>query len=390
MRLIGLDLSSLSGERATRGIGIYAQNFTRALIDLINENQTENLLFYFLSFNTRNELEKRLGAEIPKVVTTGRIPGGQGRLGVLLGHQLGLPTLATRYRLDALHSLGFGVDPSQPGLPALLPFTHRLTTMHDLIPLHYPEIFLQAQRKRLWYKLMLHRAANSTHIMTNSEHTRQDVIATLGVEPQRITCTPFAADQFNANACQELALPASVPPPPFVLAISGPQPHKNLARLLEAFVSWQKEANPAACLVITGAGPSRMKLNQEIPAELQERIVWLDNLTASELKALYQHARFLVMPSLSEGFGLPVLEAMQLGCAVLCSQAAGLPEVGGEAVCYVDPLAVSSIAQGLAKLWNDRQLRERLSIAGRQQAAKFAWRRTAEQTLQIYRDFKLT
>lgn len=385
-RRVGIDLTSLSGERATRGIGIYSFNLARELVKLLHDGRANRIDFYFFSFSERALLEALLGG-LPANVKTVQIPGGgKSRWQTLLGHQSSLSWLAWHYDLDVLHSLGYGIDPSQPGLPWLIPPTRRITTMHDLIPLHYPEIFLKQPRKRFWYKLMLGRAAHSALLLTNSEHTRQAVIAALGVDPATVICTPFAAEQVKNRAYLATDLPAGVPDQPFILAVGGPQPHKNLARLIQAFVNWQTQTNQADCvyLVITGAGPSRAELTALIPPEFKAQVRWLDNLTAGEMTALYRQARFLAFLSLSEGFGLPVLEAMTLNCPVLSSQAGALPEIGGEAAFYVNPLDIAEIENGLACLWTDVELRQKLKEAGQQQAQKFAWRRTAEQTFQAY------
>jgi glycosyltransferase involved in cell wall biosynthesis len=390
MTRIGLDLSSLSGERARRGIGIYALNLTRALVKLVEAGRTPNLDFYFFSFNERSQLEALLEQQLPSTVKTITIPGGTTRLNTLLGHQFGLMWLAAQHRLHFLHALGYGIDPSHPGLVGLLPPTRLLVTMHDLIPLHYPNVFLTVRRKRLWYKLMLNRVAHAKFLLTNSDHTRQDVISSLHIDPAKILCIPFAADHLAlpSTSSTSTPLPANLVAQSFILAVGGPQPHKNLPLLVRAFVKWQQDNQnlaESAQLVITGAGPSQAELTALVPTELQTQLCWLNNLTASEMTSLYQQARFLAFPSLYEGFGLPVLEALTLGCPVLCSRSAALPEIGGDAVAYINnPLDLHDLEQGLATMWGDAALRQRLQVAGLERTDHFSWQHTAEQTLQIY------
>ncbi len=383
MKRIGLDLCSLSGERAARGMGVYALYLSRALLGLLRTDHTAHLDFYLFSFMPPIALEKLLGP-FPANVKAVRVWGGKGRLQTLLGHQIGLALLAARYRLDILHSPGFGVDPSQPGLPPLFPPTRRLTTMHDLTPWHYPEIFLKARRKRFWYGLMLRRVCRSAYVLTDSVHGRQDVIASLGFEPATIKCTPLAADQF---ALIEPRLPVGAPAQPFVLVVGGPQPHKNLARLLHAYTLWQTHSaqNEDAKIVITGAGDSQTALAQSLPPHLQSKVYWFNGLPIEEMAGLYGAARFLAFPSLYEGFGLPILEAMTLDCPVLCSHSAALPEIGGQAAYYINPLDELDIEKGLTLMWHDEALRQKLKAAGHLQIQRFSWQRTAELTLEVYK-----
>ena len=382
MKRVGLDLCSLSGERAARGMGVYTLHLSRALVGLLRTDPPSSLDFYLFSFLAPAALEELLGP-FPANVKAVRVWGSKGRLQTLLGHQIGLALLAARYRLDILHSPGFGVDPSQPGLPPLFPPTRRLTTMHDLIPWHYPEIFLTARRKRFWYGLMLRRVCRSAYIVTNSEHTRHDLIVSLGFDPAKIKCTPLAADQF---ATVEPRLPSGAPVQPFILVVAGPQPHKNLARLLHAFSHWrtQPAQNGVVNMVIIGAGDSRVALAQILPPYLQSKVAWFNGLPIEEIAGLYQAARFLAFPSLYEGFGLPILEAMTLGCPVLCSDNAALPEIGGQAAYYVNPLDELDIEKGLNKMWHDEALRQQLKAAGHSQVQKFSWQHTAELTLDVY------
>jgi alpha-1,3-rhamnosyl/mannosyltransferase len=165
-----------------------------------------------------------------------------------------------------------------------------------------------------------------------------------------------------------------------VLTVSAKRPHKNLGRLLEAFARVQ--ATPAPVLVAPGY-PTVFE--SELRRRAGPRIHltgWLDDET---LEGLYAAAACFVFPSLAEGFGLPVLDAMTRGVPVACSDRSSLPEIGGDAVLYFDPTDVAAISDAMLRLLTDTQLREQLRAAGRLQAAKFSWKATAEATLESYR-----
>lgn len=171
---------------------------------------------------------------------------------------------------------------------------------------------------------------------------------------------------------------------PFVLATSARRGHKNLGRLLEAFAKLRHEPAPSLVLpgYATGAEP---ELAEQIDRlGLAGRVHLLGWISEADLDGLYTAAELLAFPSLAEGFGLPVLEAMQHGTPVATSNLSSMPEVGGEAAIYFDPYDVDAIAFSIDRLLGDPELRERLSAAGRERASLFSWERAAEQTVIAY------
>ena len=306
--------------------------------------------------------------------------------------------------------------PYLPGVPALL-------TVYDLIPLRYPAY--STARARLFIRWVTRLALRSArHVIAISEFTRRDFMAEFGLQPEQITAIPLAA------------APAFQPQPPeaiaalrtrydlperFVLYLGSNKPHKNLTRLVEAWQmanqrmansEWQtasRELQIAVTrLVIAGAwderypearelsdssGAKASPENAELSASSNQLPIWLGRVPEADLPALYGAATTFVFPSLYEGFGLPVLEAMACGTPVICSNTSSLPEVAGEpsagagpsAALLVDPLDTEALAEALRLVLTDDGLRAELRRRGLARAARFTWQQTAAATLAIYR-----
>ena len=171
---------------------------------------------------------------------------------------------------------------------------------------------------------------------------------------------------------------------PYVLAVGTVEPRKNLARLFEAFA---RVPGPTRLVLAGGRGwgtqaPEAMAAR----AGIAERFTWLGGVDDRTLSTLYRHAALLAMPSLYEGFGLPILEALSHGTPVLHGDASSMPEVAGEAGLAVDARSVDSIAEGLARMLGDERLRETLAARAAAQAAKFSWGRAARETLAVFEE----
>ncbi len=295
------------------------------------------------------------------------------------GEQQLLPRLARRAGIDLLHSLGSTA-------PARGPFV-RVTTIHDL---HYrlvPEAHfgLRALGMRVLVPLAARR---SRRLIAVSRHTRDDLVRLLHVAPEKVDVVPWGVGARTHVAPLpevELRRRHDLGERPFVLSVSAKRPHKNLVRLLDALATIPAERRPV--LVLPGyATPHEEELRRrahELGIEGDVRFPsWVDE---SELEALYAAARCFVFPSLHEGFGLPVLEAMARGVPVACSDRSSLPEVAGEAALLFDPQDTGQIAAAVSTMLTDRALAGRLAQAGRARAGTFSWRRAAELTVETYR-----
>lgn len=177
---------------------------------------------------------------------------------------------------------------------------------------------------------------------------------------------------------ESILLRNSISPRSYLLMVASQSPHKNFSRLLEAI----KSVNSDIQFVMTGGNFSKIFQQAGLNA-LPANVKHLGYVSNQELKALYANALGFIFPSLYEGFGLPVLEAMSCGCPVLCSNAASLPEVGGDAVLYFDPLKVDEIAAKIQQFIMDVTLQTELRQKGYLQAAQFQWEKTALATMNL-------
>jgi glycosyltransferase involved in cell wall biosynthesis len=229
-------------------------------------------------------------------------------------------------------------------------------------------------------------ARRSRRLLTLSNAAKEDIVHFLEVPAERIDVTPLAAalgkdvpPVAEAELRRELALGSDR----LVLTVSAKRPHKNLKRLIDAVGSL---AEPRPMLVVPGyatAFEDDLKRHAEAVAPGKVRFAgWVDDAT---LAGLFDAADCFVFPSLAEGFGLPILDALSRGVPVACSGVSSLPEVGGEAVLYFDPFDSSDIARAIEGLLTDAPLRERLVQAGPRQAARFSWQATAKATAEAYR-----
>ena len=220
-----------------------------------------------------------------------------------------------------------------------------------------------------------------------SEATRRDLVARVPSTAPRTVVVPLAADRsFGAPAASREAAAVAARHGielPYVLAAGTLEPRKNLVRLLEAWATLPGALREAHELVLVG--PVGWDAEEILSAARAARIRLAGYVPDDELAALYAGCRLFCYPSLYEGFGLPVLEAMQSGAPVVTSDASSLPEVAGDAAVLVDPLSVTAIADAIARLLGDPDERERLRTAGRARAAQFSWQRAASDVRGILR-----
>ena len=212
-----------------------------------------------------------------------------------------------------------------------------------------------------------------------SQATADALTARYPAAAGRVTVAPLAvAPVFAAPPADELQ---DLPPAGFVLAVGTLEPRKNLPRLVKAYAALPDELQRAHPLVVVGAQGWRTGPTLAALRSLGSRCIPLGGVSDGALAELYRRCAVFCYPSLSEGFGLPVLEAMAAGAAVVTSDVSSLPEVGGDAVEYVDPLSVASIADGLARVLTSPERRRRLAALGPRRAGEFSWDRFAQLTL---------
>jgi glycosyltransferase involved in cell wall biosynthesis len=291
----------------------------------------------------------------------------------VLAEQTLLPIAAVRSKVDLMHNL-FTTAPAVPGAP-------QVTTILDVIYKRFPETHagLLARGMDLLVPIA---AKRSRRVLTLSCAAKDEIVRFLGIPADHVDVTylgPGMREGVEPVPEEALRRDLGLGGRPVVLAVSAKRPHKNLERLLDAFAQVSTEPEPV--LVITGySTPFEAELRQRAGDRVQVA-GWVDDST---LEGLYRVATCLAFPSLAEGFGLPVLEAMRRGVPVACSNASSLPEVAGEAAVYFDPTDTTAIASALNRVLSDSELRDRLRASGREQAKKFSWDATARETLRSY------
>lgn len=291
---------------------------------------------------------------------------------------LRLPKLCT-----ASCDLAFSPIPAAP-LRSEIPV---VATVHDLIPLLFfePEkktgMIYHRKKLLLWLGIQSLRKADG--IVTVSESTRQDLIKKFPTLNSRTLTVIHEAPCVNPTATKVETAPVDLPPIPgnYLLYVGGHAPHKNLSRLAAAFAQIAKQF-PTLQLVIVGWGTPALvnRTRKTIAAyQLKDRVLILPNtLTSSQLSALYRHCQLFVYPSLYEGFGLPLLEAMANQAPVICSNTSSLPEVAGDAALYFNPYSVDDIAKTLHQALSDGSLRAQLRAKGLSRVTLFSWETTAK------------
>lgn len=266
-----------------------------------------------------------------------------------------------------------------------------VVTVHDLSTERFPDLHWWANRWHHAKKLRWARAA-ADRVIAVSEATKQDLVQLAGFAAERIDVVPEArrldielSPERVAARVAEVRRRCGLEDAPYILTVGTLEPRKNHVRLVRAFESLPDAFSQVRLVVVGGAGwkmgPIRRAFQE---SSARERIRVLGIVPPEDLAALYAGASLFAYPSLYEGFGLPVLEAMAMGVAVLTSSVSSLPELAGDAAVLVDPRSVDAIRDGLARLLGHAGLRDELARRGRERERGFTWRRTAELTLASY------
>jgi glycosyltransferase involved in cell wall biosynthesis len=299
------------------------------------------------------------------------------RIGWVRGEQLHLPGLARRAGVDLVHSLAT----TGPGRGRF----RRVVTVHDLIYKVHPEAHFGVISMGMAVLVPL-SVKRADRVIAVSQSTADDVVRYLHVPRERIDVVPngVGAPPATGMPAQEVRERLGLGERPLVLCTSAKRPHKNLLRLLDALASIPAERRPLT--VITGypTQHERELNDRAVQLAIHDDVRILGWVTQDELEGLYAAATALVFPSLYEGFGLPVLEAMARGVPVACSNRSSLPEVAGDAALLFDPEDTAAIASSIERLLVDSDLREQLIARGRDQAARFTWDACATATAATY------
>lgn len=361
-------------DRRPTGIGRYALELLRALAKL--PGRAEIVLL---------TTERDPSATAAFGFESHALPGCRRLPALLTVGNLVVSLAASRYRLDLVH------DPN-----GIAPFlgpsgrARRVVMIHDACPRVCPD---EHNRLDTWrYRALLPRAAeNADLVLTNSAHSRQDLERYLDITSTRSRVIPGGVDErfrpIPAGDKRDEVLAGYGIRRPYLLYLGAVNGRKNIPRLLMAFAQVHPR-HPGLTLVIAGSrqwGATPIDVTRR-RLELGDRVHFPGYVDDADLPALYSGAEAFVFPSLYEGFGLPVLEAMACGTPTITSRTSSIPEVAGDAAILVDPLDVDAIAEAMERVLGDPEMASRLRARGLDRAGQFTWESAARKTLNAYQE----
>ncbi len=275
----------------------------------------------------------------------------------------------------------------------LAPFSKKCKytiTIHDLSFFKYPESF--TMENKLYFKFFLKKSVNNADIIiADSESTKKDIMQYFNILDEKIKVIYLGVGEkykriTNVAKLNTIRTKYALPEK-FLLFTGVLSPRKNLERTIEAFHHLKKNNFPHKFVIVGKKGWLYSPIFEKIKQlDLQDKIIFTDYIDEEDLPYLYNLADLFVLASLYEGFGLPILEAMACGCPVVTANTSSMPEVAGDATLLVNPLSIEEIKNAMEKILTDKRLREELINKGFEQAKKFSWKNTAEETLKVYKN----
>lgn len=369
---IGFDISSQSLPRS--GVGQYQIHLLRALLLADPEN-----FYHLYGFNLRNRHRFKT-IHFPSQnydLYLSPVPQRVMTLWWLMFQQPSLEQIVGT--CDLYHVSELCIQPTRKG--------KTVAFVHDLTTLLHPEYHTASNT--FLHRERFKRILRVDGILTNSEFTKKDLINHLGIKPETIFVTPLGADdRFRPMADSKITpvLRAFGIKKPYLLFVGTLEPRKNVEALIRAFNALKEKYWIPHQLVLVG---QKGWLYQDIMKAVEFSpfrgdILSLDYVPDSDIPALMSGADVFVYPSFYEGFGLPVLEAMQCGCPVITSNVSSLPEVGGDACLYVHPESSDELSEKIYEVIRDKSLQKTLSMKGAERAKQFSWKKCAQKTLAAY------
>ncbi len=264
-----------------------------------------------------------------------------------------------------------------------------IATIYDLTVLTHPECHEEVNIK------MCTKGINDTvkfaeEIIAISEHTKRDLIEILKIPEEMITVTPLASDAsympiIDSEKLERVRKQYKLPKN-FILFIGSLEPRKNVKTLIRAFAGLPEKLRKEFCLVIAGA---KGWLNSDIPQivndlKIKEKVFFTGYIENEDISTVYSLATVFVYPSLYEGFGLPILEAMSCGVPTITSNTSSMPEVASDAALLINPLNVDELIAALEKVLHSENLRNEMRVKGLKRAREFSWEKCARETLAVY------
>ena len=353
------------------GIGTYTRNLLRHLARIDHDSE-----YVLLCHQSDLGIGAQLGTNFRTVL--------EPSPNYSIREQIHVPWVLQRERPDVFHAPHYVMPPAVR--------CRSLVTIHDCIHLMFPQ-YLPNRAAYVYARAAMWGATRrSDRILTVSEASKRDIVHFLNVRPEKIVVVHNAIDErFRVTPSEEAVARVRERyqlDHRFVLYVGNIKPHKNLVRLIEAFDGLRKRGFDELTLLIIGDEISKLPaLRRAVHShKLHKHVRFLGYLPDDQLAILYRLAAVFVFPSLSEGFGLPPLEAMACGAPVVTSNVSSLPEVTGGAAVLVDPYDVESIVDGIARVLSDPALREELRVKGIARAQEFSWERSVARTRGIYQE----
>lgn len=353
------------------GGGVYVKNLVRNLATLDKTNQ------YTLYVSAPNTTHFEGLGEQFHLLPTCSIPPLR-----LLWEQTKLPVDLRRRKIDVFHAPGY-VSP-------LAHTCRQVTTINDMTFFLLPEKHTFV--KRYYFRALIPLSAERSDVLiTASESSRNDIVRILGIRPEKVKVIylgkddrfkPMPESDDLVNLRRKYGIGKSV-----VLSVGVIEPRKNLLTLVEAFAKLKALHNDYILVLAGDYGLDYQRVRRRVQdLRVQDCVVFPGFIPDEELPSLYNLAEVFVYPSLYEGFGLPVLEAMACGIPVITSQVSSMPEIVGNAGLLVDPRSVEELATALARVLTDGELRQRMRKQGLERSQVFSWDRTARETLRVYEE----
>jgi glycosyltransferase involved in cell wall biosynthesis len=357
MKRVLVDLLFLNGRRG--GTETYTREVYRRFADVED--------IEFIAYAPTETVEQ-IGSWFPGTVIESGV-SSNNRAVWALGEFVKVSRAAERLGADLIHSPA-NLGPIRSRVPIVL-------TLHDVLPFRHPEWVPTRASGGLLRWMIKSTARAASHIITDSNASRDDIIDLFGFEADRVSVTPLAAAEVR-----EPAVPVARRDD-MIFAPGNRMRHKNIATLIEAMSLIPASSRPH--LILTGAVQNDPLVPVVAAHGLENDITINGWMPQDELERAYREAALVVFPTRFEGFGLPVLEGMSYGAPVLCSDLPVLREVGGDAAHYVDSLKPELIAAEVSRLLADPQERQRMSTAGLARSTEFSWDDVAQRTLEIFR-----
>lgn len=356
------------------GVGVYVASLLSSLATIDHENR-----YLLFSSSLRERLDRGTARGFADAeLRDWRIPV---RALNLLWHRFGFPPVEAIFgeRIDIAHS------PHPLILPARK--ARKIVTIHDLFFLSHPEL-VEREMATDYPRLVRDHASRADGVITVSEYSKREIVDRLGIEPTRIEVIyhggpPTAAGRASAGRASA-GQPITDSVRDTILFVGRVEHRKNVINLLRAFARLRQLGARLRIVGPPGAGYSDAR-SVCTSLGLDTSVDFAGYESGAALEAEYARARVFVFPSLCEGFGLPLLEAMRRGIPVAASNVTAIPEVAGHAALYFDPLNLEEMATAIERVWGDDEMRARLRSAGETRVQGFSWDESARRTLAFYR-----